>query len=113
MRVLLPLLSLLLITACAAQVGDECTDNLDCISSTGTGPQLTCDPLQPGGYCTLSPCEVNGCPGESVCIRFDDDSTFCMQSCESNGDCRSGYVCEKEFGAAPFCNATHYSSSLE
>jgi len=113
MRVILALFIALGLYACGAEVGDECSDNLDCLGSTSGGTNLTCDPLQPGGYCTLSPCVVNGCPGESVCILFPDDSTFCMKMCESNGDCRSGYVCVENYGDSPFCNAAEYTSPLE
>ena len=99
------LMLLLLASAlgCTPKVGDECTSNTDC------GQELECDRAQPSGYCTQTPCEVNGCPTEAACIRFDDESTWCMLRCKSNGDCRDGYVCEKAFGDTPFCVSVHYT----
>jgi len=88
---------------CAAEVGDECSTNTDC------GTELFCDSSMAGGYCTRSPCETNQCPEEAVCIRFDDNSTYCMKRCDSDGDCRGGYVCVREFGDAPFCNQVQYT----
>ena len=70
-----------------------------------------CDTSQPGGYCTQLNCRGNGCADEATCVLFnsampgcgyDDRSgpfgsrvarSFCMAQCESNGDCRDGYVC--------------------
>ena len=101
-RILLTL-SVLLATGCAAKVGDDCKSNTDC------GIELVCDLSQPGGYCTQTPCELNECPLESACIRFEDDTRYCMLRCESNGDCRSGYVCVDNFGDVPFCNPIEWT----
>ena len=92
------------VTSCAPTVGDACQTNVDC------GTDLTCDTSQPEGYCTLKGCEPNECPDEGVCIRFPDDSSFCMQRCESGGDCRDGYVCVNNYGDAPFCNSSGYTA---
>ena len=87
---------------CSAQVGDPCE------SSTQCGPGLDCDLTQPEGYCTQTPCKVNGCPDESACIQFEDQSSFCMYRCLSAGDCRDGYVCVENYGDTAFCNAVPY-----
>jgi hypothetical protein len=70
-----------------------------------------CDTSQPEGYCTQLNCTGNNCADEASCVLFnsavpgcgfDDRSgpfgsriarSFCMAKCESNGDCRDGYVC--------------------
>lgn len=87
------------VAGCAAQVGDECESSVDC------GRALDCDLSQPGGYCTVSPCTVNGCPEEAACITFPDDTTWCMARCESGDDCRDGYTCVQNYGDVGFCNA--------
>lgn len=93
-RRFLLLLSLgcLLAAACAPQVGDSCTDALDCAVD---GTRL-CDTTQPSGYCLVSGCRADECPDEAVCVRFGYDErarTFCMRHCASEGDCRSAYDC--------------------
>ena len=85
-------------TGCAAVVGDSCEEQTDC------GQQMFCELSLPGGYCTLRDCEPGGCTEEGVCIRFDEDTSFCMKACENNGDCRGSYRCVQDFGAHPFCN---------
>jgi hypothetical protein len=87
---------------CIAQVGDACETNVEC------GQALFCDLSQPSGYCTVTPCEIGECPKDSACIRFDDDSTYCMQRCEDSDDCRDDYVCVGNFGDVPFCNSVTY-----
>ena len=94
------LVALLFFSACASEVGDPCEANIDC------GTELSCDVSQTDGYCTQTPCEVNSCPEEAVCIEFQDKSTFCMRVCDNNDDCRDGYVCVEDFGDHPFCNQT-------
>ncbi len=111
MKTLLLVLCVGLLIGCQAKVGDPCSNNLDCVGSSG--PNLKCDPLQPEGYCTLSPCDVNECPSEAVCVLFPDDTTFCMKRCDDNKDCRSDYVCVANYGDAPFCNAEPYADPLE
>lgn len=98
---------LALVAACTPKIGDECATSIDCSQQ---GDRL-CDVNQPGGYCTVFNCEPDTCPEEDgVCVAFsyvldpvckelDDgrwsrfERTFCMQQCESDGDCRSGYAC--------------------
>lgn len=91
---------------CAPKIGDECETSVDC----SQGGERLCDITQPGGYCTVFNCEPDSCPDDSVCIAFgaqlspraDCQSadglsrfsrSFCMASCSSNSDCRSGYIC--------------------
>ncbi|HIA00419.1 MAG TPA: hypothetical protein EYN06_04790 [Myxococcales bacterium] len=91
-----------LATACASQVGDPCENSTQC------GPSLDCDLTQPDGYCTQKPCVVNGCPDEAACIKFEDESTFCMARCDSSSDCRDDYVCVDNFGDIAFCNSVPF-----
>jgi hypothetical protein len=85
-----------LATGCAPEVGDECSNALDCSASASR----VCDRTQPSGYCTLLGCEEGTCPEEAVCVRFNPSvdrlaSTYCMFKCEDSSDCRSdqGYRC--------------------
>lgn len=83
---------------CAAEVGDSCNSNADC------GTNRICIKSYPGGYCSKSPCVVNGCPDEAVCIEFSDDSTYCMRHCSGSGDCRGGdYTCVRDYGDHAYC----------
>jgi hypothetical protein len=86
---------------CAKHIGDACTLSTDCSIN---GDRL-CDTTQPGGYCTQFNCEPNSCPDNSVCVRFAESTcsaptqsarfvrTFCIGTCESDGDCRGDYRC--------------------
>ena len=98
---------LVLLTGCAAEIGDDCTFDADC------SPDLdrTCDAEQPSGYCLVGGCAPNSCPKESSCVEFtspcpdgtDTDAceliepnrkrTYCLQHCKDDGDCRSEYAC--------------------
>lgn len=102
MRSLLPLLGLLALLAlatpaCAPIVGDACEDASDC------GRSMFCERSLPGGYCTVKDCEDRNCPDEGVCIRFNEDVSWCMQPCGGDGDCRDGYRCVEDFGKYSFC----------
>jgi hypothetical protein len=114
------LLLLLLAPACGKDIGDSCSNNVDCDQSGSRD----CDQSQPGGYCTINGCDEKSCPGGSVCIRIfpynypgpscSDDSNcssdhlclpdglcvpraserrFCEKKCDGNGDCRKEYFC--------------------
>src|SRR6266849_6272350 len=90
-----------LAAGCSPKIGDKCSVSTDC---SVQGDRL-CDPTQPGGYCTIFNCEPNRCPDEAVCVAFNEPTcsssalsrrfqrTFCMLVCESNEDCRGGYLC--------------------
>ncbi len=100
---------------CSPKIGDECTVSTNC---SPTGDRL-CDITQPGGYCTIFNCEPDTCPGDSSCINFGTNlspvgpactpsqgnspyqRSFCMEQCESDSDCRSGYACRDLSGSPP------------
>lgn len=77
-------------TACAPQIGDACTTSADC----DVNGQRVCDNAQPGGYCTVGGCEKGTCPQDSTCVEFRPEperlsSSWCMATCEDDGDCRA------------------------
>lgn len=87
---------------CKPKIGEDCATSVDCSIS---GDRI-CDITQPGGYCTVFNCEPNLCPDDSVCVAFIEGTcstasvstrfrrTFCMRTCEDDGDCRGGsYRC--------------------
>jgi hypothetical protein len=101
----LGLLSLLL-TGCPPTIGDDCQTSADCSAQENR----LCDTTQPGGYCTVFNCEPGACSDEGVCVAFSAalsvvpgcnnpnafsrfERSFCMSNCESDDDCRSGYIC--------------------
>ncbi len=106
-RIAVALALLAAIAACTPEIGDKCQVSTDC---SVRGDRL-CDTSQPGGYCTQLNCGGNSCADEASCVLFgsavpgcgfDDRAgpygsrvarSFCMAQCESNGDCREGYVC--------------------
>jgi len=93
--------------ACKPKIGDDCKISTDC---SAAGDRL-CDITAPGGYCTMFNCEPGTCPDdESLCVEFGATRdmaeqcqglaspspyarSFCMQTCDKNSDCRSGYTC--------------------
>jgi hypothetical protein len=90
---LLPLLvllaGLLIGSGCAPAVGDACESSADCPG----GSSATCDTTAPDGYCTVTDCERGDCPGTSICIEFDRDVSYCLESCDEGADCRDDYAC--------------------
>jgi hypothetical protein len=92
---------LALASGCSPKIGDKCTVSTDC---SVNGDRL-CDSTEPSGYCTVFNCEPNACPDDSLCVAFTEPTcsspaqsvrftrTFCMATCESDGDCRAGYLC--------------------
>jgi hypothetical protein len=92
------------LAGCTPSIGDKCNLSTDC---SLRGDRL-CDTSQPGGYCTQFNCKGDDCPNSAACVLFHanvqgcgfDDRipsrtgrTFCMAQCQSNGDCRDGYIC--------------------
>ena len=69
-------------------VGTACTSDADC----GAGDCLT-GPDWPDGYCTVN-CDED-C-GDAVCL----DQTICAARCNSDDECRSGYMCDNVGAAA-------------
>lgn len=76
--------------ACAPAIGDECSGDSQCPSGA------MCDKTVKKGYCTIRDCDKGTCPEDAVCIEFDDENTYCMQSCGSSEDCRDGYTCRSK-----------------
>ena len=115
-KLLLLALLAALAAGCKPEIGDDCQISTDC---SAAGDRL-CDITAPGGYCTVYNCEPDACPDdESLCVQFgaerspnpvcsDPQSaspyarTFCMAVCESDDDCREGYVCAPLGGANPW-----------
>jgi hypothetical protein len=91
------LFALVGLTGCAPAVGDSCSVNSDCPTAA------FCDTSSPGGYCTIQDCRPGECPAQSVCVRFDDRNSYCLQSCSSDEDCRSGYACRTEPDRPRYC----------
>jgi hypothetical protein len=118
---LFPFVGLLsnLALGCKVEIGDECTTAADCSQEE---PRLCLtDVLEgfPGGYCTIFNCEPGSCPAEAVCVGYRTslsdtpecsgalsdtrlERTFCMRSCSSSSDCRSGYACIDLAGPDPW-----------
>ena len=62
-----PLVAVLLsAVGCGHNIGDPCKNNVDC---NPLGDRF-CDTASPNGYCTQENCDINSCPGNSVCVRF-------------------------------------------
>jgi hypothetical protein len=85
-----------LAVACTPELGDSCSNSLNCSSQSSR----ECDRTQPGGYCTISPCERGTCPEEATCVKFRPSQerlsvTYCMRKCGKDNDCRDddGYRC--------------------
>ena len=88
------LLLFLISAGCSPEIGDSCESSVDC----SVNGERICDRAQPGGYCTVQGCEMDTCPDEAVCVEFRSEperlaSSWCMATCEENGDCRDGYEC--------------------
>jgi hypothetical protein len=107
MRLGLIAVALAAVAGCKPEIGDKCQVSTDC---SVNGDRL-CDLSQPGGYCTQLNCLGGGCADDASCVLYDsrvpgcgfDDRSgplgsrvarsFCSAQCESNSDCRTGYVC--------------------
>ena len=83
--------------SCKGDIGDECITSAQCQAGQ------ICDLISAGGYCTVTPCEPDTCPQDSVCVTFENDDSFCMATCGGSDDCRDGYRCDTELGPEPFC----------
>lgn len=86
--------------ACTPEIGDTCRTDRDC---AGVEARI-CDTSTPGGYCTITGCERNDCPNESVCVNFGEE-TACMRRCDKKSCSRDdeGFVCRDDIGPVPFC----------
>jgi len=79
-------------SGCGKSIGDACGNNVDC-SIAG---DRFCDIAPPGGYCTVEGCDIDTCPGDSVCVRFytsiqTESCTF--DSLRPRGDCNVDERC--------------------
>ena len=88
----------------AVPVGGGCSSDDTC--STGGCFRANNAMGQPtgwnGGYCSGS-CASSSCP-EGKCQSLADGNKYCLSSCSADGDCRSGYVCDKATSAClPDC----------
>lgn len=92
---------LLASAACSTDVGDECTSDAEC------GRGRICDRASRAGYCTVSPCAPNSCPENSVCVRFENDLTYCMALCDTHEDCREGYSCVDRGAPVTYCRQSN------
>ncbi len=87
----------LIACGCSPEIGDDCLNDSEC------GSGRICDRASKGGYCTVTPCVEDGCPGGSICVVFENDLEYCMAKCTKSSDCRGGYYCDKETASKPFC----------
>jgi hypothetical protein len=86
-----------LIAACGSEVGTvgkPCSDSNDCPARLTSA----CIARWPDGYCTEVECSAGSCPEGSVCVRGIQFSNvpfnaFCLSTCSTADDCRSGYAC--------------------
>jgi len=84
-----PLVAMLLIAGCGHNIGDSCQTNVDC---SPQGDRF-CDRAPPGGYCTQENCDINSCPGNSVCIRFFTPLNEPCRPSDSPTICKSDERC--------------------
>ncbi len=97
------------LTGCTPSIGASCALSTDC-ATDGT---RICDTAEPGGYCTVLNCTGNNlgatCPDNAFCVLFDPNvpgcpysgrtpasrvgQSECRNSCNTNSDCRGGYLC--------------------
>lgn len=82
-------------------VGGACRLNVGCQTDR-------CEISWNGGYCT-TPCAQSGpgsfgqdCPSGATCAQASEAGGLCMDGCQSDGDCRSEYFCDKN-GASGVC----------
>ncbi|HSD87205.1 MAG TPA: hypothetical protein VLB44_06805 [Kofleriaceae bacterium] len=90
---------------CTIQGCDEssCPDEATCIRFfTGSFANKACDPTVEESGCSLDElCSLNG-----RCVPRSAEVRYCMKTCSSDDDCRSGYECRdvekmKEHGGEP------------
>lgn len=74
-------------------LGGGCALNAECVNGlciperTGTGTVAWT-----GGMCSQT-CGAATCPAGSSCVTFQDASAYCVPTCSTSSDCRSGYAC--------------------
>jgi serine protease len=78
------------------QVGLACTSDAQC-------PGGFCATGFPGGYCTID-CLSASCPAGSQCYGSSDNTVaYCLATCGSQFDCRTGYVCADDGAGGGAC----------
>lgn len=95
-------------------VGAPCTSDDQC----GSSPFMCMMGDHPGGYC-MRDCDISkgdaDCPSEAIC-QYDGMVGECHLKCNSNSDCRSGYMCAPASNTATskashaFCDVADTSS---
>lgn len=108
----------LALVGCGKEIGDECETATECISTDTDRICLTQSGEGfPGGYCSQFNCSPESCPEEAACVAYrrtlagDEcgeeysrsrlERTYCMLTCNDDGDCRSGYKCLAADGDNP------------
>lgn len=97
--------------------GGYCTSDADC--QAGLSCLTEADGF-PGGYCSRTNCVDGGCPGTfATCAMLDrsNNSTACLEGCNSNSECRSGegYICadlDGSRGCLPEAQSTGAAGSI-
>jgi serine protease len=80
----------------ALDVGAACTGQAQC-------PGGFCATNYPGGYCTQD-CTIQNCPAGSKCYLFENaTAAYCLASCSSPSDCRTGYTCYDDRAGGGIC----------
>ncbi|GAB5547438.1 MAG: hypothetical protein SangKO_071980 [Sandaracinaceae bacterium] len=80
-----------------AALGDPCTEPEDCDADGWCVRER--DRGWPGGACTIFRCnEVDdtGCEGDAHCVFHFYRDPICVDGCEADADCRSGYACRPD-----------------
>jgi hypothetical protein len=86
-------------------VGGACSSDNDCanaycIRDTGSSGKAT---GWAGGYCSGDCTSNPSCP-QGSCLKMADSNRYCVATCKAEGDCRSGYVCDRNVSAClPDC----------
>lgn len=74
----------------AGLTGESCSGSTSCASGA-----CLLDAEWPGGYCTGSACDTNGCPSErDSCVDVPGKGPLCLRTCSSIEDCRLEYTCD-------------------
>ena len=89
-----------------ADDGAACVSNIQCKGNTCIREVESASggTSYPGGYCTTRDCDSDAeCNGAaSVCVSRNR-STSCRQSCTTQADCRTGYVCREGETERKYC----------
>ncbi|QRN94280.1 adhesin [Archangium violaceum] len=99
----------------STQVGNACTQDLNCGSAYGFCQQPVLLPSSGtawyGGYCSeMCGSGVGTCPTGSVCTQVSSTANMCLDQCNTLADCRDGYVCASQPGGN-LCISKCYSDA--